>query len=345
MKTQTKVFTAEKIIKAQKTKMIIAFSINLAVALLCALGLIWSYAINRYIHVTDQKEKIWFWGWFTFLSTAFIGGSCILSIAFMVRAFMRGNYQLPNFTYVIKTAAISATIVTFAITQYDLWKDLPKIHWNKITEANLVEHILIPFLSVPCYFILERTTKMKFVHNCYSMILGGLYSGHYLAVGYTHWDYKTGKMPSGPVGDLDRYDRYGIFKMFGPKYAWVLIFALCGALFLFAWLSWLINKKIHVGEGKEAKVITLKTVGIDRYYTVEKEKVVTKTVEVIKPVVKKEVIIKEVPVKAEPKPAAKKEKPVKVKDPNRLSKGAIAAMCAIPAGVFVITLLLVLLVK
>jgi len=266
MKKQHKIFTPVEEIKAKRIKMLIDIIINIVLIALASAGLMWSYCINYYENMDiphHKGETLWFWGWFTFITTAMICVSSALMVIFSSRAYKRNETELPNFVHVIRNCAIAGTIITFIITQVDTWKDLPTIHISKITDANLIEHIIIPFLAIPSHFILERTTKMKFVQVCYNFILGLTYSAHYLAVGYTHI-MPDGTMPKGPTGDGDRYDRYGIFKMLGAKYAWLLIFAMCGALFLFGWLCWLANRKIHVGENKAPKIFGVKKLQAQR---------------------------------------------------------------------------------
>jgi len=256
MKTQIKKLTPAIVAKAKKDKFIAAFFLNLALFITVMVGMMWAYA--RFYH-----QEGWFWGWYTYLAIMFLGASALIYVIFAFIGLLKQRLEVPNFVSILKNIGTAIGGLTFLITVVMLlvghkgdsghWEPL----WSCIEKSNFVLHILCPAIGICSNFICERTLKMKLAECSYGIITAVVYSAHYLAVGYTHLD-ASGKILPGPSGDGNRFDRYNIFGIVGPKMAWTMIIALSAATFLLCWLCWLANRKIHIHEEAAPRIIGLK---------------------------------------------------------------------------------------
>jgi len=242
--------TPATIAKAKRIKLIIALALNILVIGFGVGGIAWAWI--RFSH-----QEGWFWGWYTYLSVLIVGFSSLMFEIWGWMAFARKQTELPNFIYVLRNVGTAAIMITFIISFVTFmahanegkWE--PK--WSVYEKSNFIIHIVVPTISFLSYILCERTIKMKLVENLYGCIPSAIYMSHYLAVGYTH--LKDGKIIPGPEGDSDRFDRYGIFKIVGPKLAWIVLPLFIAVTFLICWLIWLINRKIHIFEEKAPKIV------------------------------------------------------------------------------------------
>ena len=158
--------------KTLKTKTIVAFAVNICIAVMEIIASI----IGGVLHLKDYGLKIFFF--YTQDSNLFLFVACVIMAVIQAQMLWGKRKEVPLWAQRVKYMATCAVSLTFLVVIFVL---IPLAGLNSAVdklfmEAKLYHHFLCPLIACLSFVILEKQPELQFKDTLYALIPTAVYA-------------------------------------------------------------------------------------------------------------------------------------------------------------------------
>lgn len=218
-----------------KKKIKIAIALNIIIVLLTILAIIVMFFGIKFMNTYDsvlETSKVDMFKFFTVQSNIFIAVVAFIFMLDEIKILKKDINAISLKKYILKLSATTAVGLTFFVVFTYLGPISKNGIFSLLMNSNLFFHLIIPLLSIIVFAFFEKTDKIKFKYNIYSIIPVVIYTAFYLTNILIHM--KNGKVS--PIYDWYWFVQNGIWSAF------IVIPLMLFITFFISVILWKLNK-------------------------------------------------------------------------------------------------------